>query len=138
MDGSGPTAGLMANASRLCSPLSADAVASSSLVVAGDLSGSGIALPLVSHVEDDVGAGLGAADEHLSVGGGFQRGRSVGDVAGQQGSDAGVADPGPAAPPSGNVAGVGEVEHAAPFVAEGRGDATAGEGDQRPGIRGPW
>src|SRR6516162_4987142 len=129
MDGSGPTAGLMANASRLCSPLSADAVASSSLVVAGDLSSSGIALPLVSHVEDDVGAGLGAADEHLSVGGGFQRGGGVGDLAGQQGGDAGVADPGPAAPAGGDVAGVGEVEHAVPVAAEGCGDAAAGEGD---------
>src|SRR6516162_10071547 len=109
MDGSGPTAGLMANASRLCSPLSADAAASSSLVVAGDLSGSGIAFPLVSHVEDDVGAGLGAADEHLSVAGGFQRGGGIGDVAGQQRRDAGVAHPGPAAPPGGDVAGVGEV-----------------------------
>jgi predicted RNA-binding Zn ribbon-like protein len=29
---------------------------------------------LVLHVQDDAGTGLGAAGEHLSVGGGFQRG----------------------------------------------------------------
>src|SRR5215467_7567029 len=139
MAGTGPMAGLTANTSGLCSPPSADAVASSSLVVAAGMSGSGIAFPLVSHVEDDVGAGLGAADEHLAVGRGFQRVGDVGDVARQQRGDAGVADAGPATPPGGYVAGVGEVEHAAPVVAEGRGDAAAGEGDQRPGSgRAGW
>src|SRR5262249_32211209 len=138
MAGTGPTAGLMANASGLSSPLSADAIASSSLVVAAGLSGSGIALPLVSHVEDNVGAGPGAADAHFTVGGGLQRGGGVGDVAGQQGCDAGVANPGPAAPPGGDLAGVGEIEHAAPFVAKGRGDAAAGEGNQGPRTQRPW
>src|SRR5215469_924285 len=139
MAGTGPTAGLMPNTSGLCSPLAADAVASSPLVVAAGMSGSGIAFPLVSHIEDDVGAGVGAADQHLSAAGGFQRGRGVGDVTGQQRRDAGVADAGPATPPGGDVAGVGKVEHAAPVVAEGRGDATAGEGDQWPGTgRAGW
>jgi hypothetical protein len=31
----------------------------------------------LSHVQDDVGAGLGAADEHLAVGWGFQRVRGI-------------------------------------------------------------
>jgi hypothetical protein len=86
---------------------------------------------MVLHIEDDVGAGLGAADEHLPIGRGFQRGGGVGDAAGQQRRDAGVADAGPAAPPGGDVAGIGEVEHATPD-AERRGDAAAGEGDLGP------
>src|SRR6266536_3593097 len=69
---------------------------------------------LISHVQHDVRAGLGAADEHLSVGRRFQRVRGVADGAGQQGRGAGVADAGPAAPPGGDVAGVGELEPAAP------------------------
>src|SRR5215472_5240413 len=103
MAGTGPMAGLMANTSGLCLRLSADAVASSSLVVAGGMSGSRIAFP-VSHIEDNVGAGLGAADQHLCAAGGFERGRGVGDVTRQQGRDAAVADAGPATPPGGDVA----------------------------------
>src|SRR6202050_4204842 len=75
----------------------------------------------------------GAADEYLTAGRRFQRVRSVGDVPGQQRGDAGWADARPAAPAAGDVAGVGEVEHAAPVNAERRGDAAAGEDDQRPG-----
>src|SRR6202034_4581718 len=91
--------------------------------------------PLSSHIQDNVGAWAGAADEHLAVGRGFQWVRGVGDVTGQQRGDAGVTDAGPAAPPGGHVTGVGEVEHAAPVSAEWRGDAAAGEGDER---RRPW
>src|ERR1700683_364612 len=80
----------------------------------------------------------GAADEYLTAGRRFQRVRSVGDVPGQQRRDAGVADARPAAPAAGDVAGVGEGEHAAPAGAEGRGDAAAGEGDERPGSWRAW
>ena len=59
------------------------------------------------HVQDEVGAGPGAADEHLAVGRRFQRVRGVGDAAGEQGRGAGVADTGPAAPAGRDVAGVG-------------------------------
>jgi DNA-binding CsgD family transcriptional regulator len=83
-------------------------------------------------VQHDVAGGLGAADEDLAVGGELERIRGVGDVPGQQRSDAGVADAGAAAPAGGDVAGVGQVEHAAPVVAELRGDAAAGEGNERP------
>ncbi len=91
------------------------------------------------HVQHDVGGGPGAADEYLAVCGELKRVRGVSDVTGQQRSDAGVADAGPAAPASGDVAGVGEVEHAVPVIPEGRGDAAAGEGNERPAAwRARW
>src|SRR5262245_28276844 len=90
------------------------------------------------HVQDDVGAGQGATDENLPVGWRFQGRGGVGDVAGQQGRDAGMADPGPAAPPGRDIAGVGELEHTALVGAEGRGDAAASEADQWPGSAWIW
>jgi DNA-binding CsgD family transcriptional regulator len=84
------------------------------------------------HIQHGVAGWTGAADEYLAVGGELKRIRGVGDVPGQQRGHAGVADAGAAAPAGGDVAGVGEVEHAAPVIAEGRGDAAAGEGNERP------
>src|SRR5262249_30852074 len=92
-------------------------------------------LLLALHVQDDGGIRPGAADEHLPVIGGFQRLRRVADITGQQWRGARVAYPGPAAPPGGDVAGVGQVEHAARAVVERGGDARAGEGHQRPAAR---
>jgi CGNR zinc finger protein len=46
----------------------------------------------------------------------FQRIWGVGDLPGEQGRGAGVTDPGPAGPPGGNVAGLGEFEDGAPVA----------------------
>ena len=93
--------------------------------------------PSLLHVEDYVSAGLGAADEHLAGRRGFQRIRSVGDVARQQRRDARVADAGPAAPAGRHVAGLGELQDAAAAGRERRADAAAGEGHHGPGSGGP-
>src|SRR5262245_59478898 len=63
-------------------------------------------------VQDDVGARLGAADQHLAAGGLLQRVRAVADVAGQQRSLAGVAHAGPAGVADRDITGVGELEQA--------------------------
>jgi mycofactocin glycosyltransferase len=63
--------------------------------------------PPASRVQDDVGDGPGAADEHLSGGRRLQRVRGVGDAPRQQRGDAGVADARAAGPPGADIAGVG-------------------------------
>ena len=78
--------------------------------------GQGPALTSLSevlHVEDEIGSRLGAAREDLPAGRRLERLGGVTDVAGQQWRCAGVADAGAARPAGGNVAGVGQVQHAA-------------------------
>src|SRR5882757_8100777 len=82
-------------------------------------------------VEDDVGAGAGAAEERLPGAGQLQRGRGVADVAGEDRRDAGVADAGAARPSGGDVAGVGELEQRAVLAGPPGREAAAGEGDLR-------
>src|SRR6266702_3156258 len=132
MAGSGPMAGVMATGSGWAWGGSAGGALLLPLAGAGGRAGFGMAL-LALHVQDDVGGGLGAADEYLPVSWEFQRVGGVGDVAGEQGRHAGVADAGAAAPAGVDVAGVGEFEHAACAGAKWCGDAAAGEGDLGPG-----
>src|SRR6266508_5613021 len=107
MAGSGPMAGLMAIGSGWEGAASAEAACLSWLSATGR--GVCVVMALALHVEDDGGGGLGAADQHLALGGRLERGRAVAHLAGEQRRHAGVADTGPAAPAGGDVAGVGEV-----------------------------
>ena len=89
--------------------------------------GQGPALTSLSeglHVGDEIGSRLGAAREDLPAGRRLER-LGGADVAGQQWRCAGVADTGAAGPAGGNVAGAGQVQHAAVGGAEGHGQTAA-------------
>ena len=68
---------------------------------------------LISEVDDHVAAGPRAADEHVALGGGFERIGPVVDRSGDQSALAGVAHAGAARPAHGHVAGFGKLQQAA-------------------------
>ena len=85
-----------------------------------------------SQVNNDLVPRLGAADQQIAVGRGFERFRLVTDGASNQPAFAAMTDPCPARPPHGNIAGLGQFEQALVRRIPMNDEATASERDLRP------